>query len=208
MISANSDIRSYADSTSIVRQEDTETRWYAAYTRSRHEKSVYEQLAKKNVETFLPIYKTVHRWKNGDHSVELPLFPSYTFVRIALRDQLQVLKVGGVVGLVCMDRKPCPLDDGEIEKLRHALASEIRAMPHPYLTAGRRVRITAGPLSGVEGILLRRKGMLRMVISIDLIQRSVIADVQTAWLEPAFGQHRADIEKDFSGQACIADALI
>jgi transcription antitermination factor NusG len=161
-----------------------EPRWYAAYTRSRHEKSVADILQRKQVETFLPLYETVRRWKNGDHRIQLPLFPGYAFVRIALRDRLHVLKVPGVARLVGFDGTPAPLDDEDIERLRGALSAGLRAAPHPYLTVGRRVRITAGPLAGREGILVRRKGAAHVVLSIDLIQRSILVDVEANSLEP------------------------
>lgn len=158
--------------------------WYAAYTRSRHEKSVADQLQRKQIETFLPLYETMHRWKNGDHGVQLPLFPGYAFVRIALRDRLEVLKVPGVVRLVGFNGTPTALEDEEVESLRRALAAGVRAAPHPHLTVGRRVRISAGPLAGVQGILLRRKGNCHVVLSIDLIQRSVLVHVEADALEP------------------------
>ena len=161
-----------------------EARWYAAYTRSRHEKTVAEQLRGKGIETFLPLYKTVRRWKNGNHQVQMPLFPGYAFARFALADRLAVLKVPGVVRLVGFNGMPAALEDEEVDGLRQALAGGIAAEPHPYLTAGRRVRITAGPLAGREGILVRRQGTVRVVLSIDLIQRSVLVDVASDELEP------------------------
>jgi transcription termination/antitermination protein NusG len=161
-----------------------EPRWYALYTRSRHEKSVGELLQRKRIETFLPLYETIRRWKNGDHRVELPLFPGYAFVHIALRDRLHVLKVPGVVRMVGFDGGPTPLDDTEVESLRRALSAGVKAAPHPHLTVGRRVRITAGALAGREGILLRKRGEVRVVLSVDLIQRSVLLSVDSAWLEP------------------------
>jgi len=164
-----------------------EPRWYAAYTRARHEKSVAEQLTRKSVETFLPLYETVRRWRNGQHRLQLPLFNGYTFVRIALRDRLHVLKVPGVVRLVGFEGVPVPLPDGEIERLRRALTAGTRAEPHPFITVGRRVRITAGPLSGNEGTLIRRRGVLRVVLSVDLIQRSILVEVEANSLEPVSG---------------------
>lgn len=160
--------------------------WYAVHTRSRHEKSASEQLLSREIETFLPLYRATHRWRNGDHDVRIPLFPGYTFVRIAISDHLRVLKVTGVVRLVGFDGTPAPLEDQEIEGLRRALTSGVKAAPHPYLTVGRRVRITAGPLVGHEGILVRKKGVLRVVISIALIQRSILVDLDARELEPAF----------------------
>lgn len=160
------------------------TRWYAIYTRSRHEKSVGDLLQRRRVETFLPLYETLRRWRNGAHHVWLPLFPGYAFVHIALQDRLEVLTVPGVVRLVGFNGAPIPLADIEVEGLRQALAVGVKAAPHPYLTVGRRVRITAGALAGQEGILVRRKGKAEVVLSIDLIQRSVLVSVDAGWLEP------------------------
>jgi transcription antitermination factor NusG len=161
-----------------------EPRWYAAWTRSRHEKSVADALKRKMIETFLPLYETVRQWKNGRHRVELPLFPGYTFVRIALCDRLEVLKAPGVVRLVGFNGTPTPLEDEEIENLQRALARGVRAEPHPFLTVGRRVRVIAGPLAGYEGILVRRKGGSHVVLSIDLIHRSVLVHLAANELEP------------------------
>jgi transcription antitermination factor NusG len=165
--------------------KSSRTCWYAVYTRSRHEKAVAEQLLGKGVETFLPLYRTVRRWKNGDHSVDLPLFPGYAFARFALADRLPVLKVPGVVRLVGFNGVPVALEDHEVDDLRQALAAGVTARPHPYLTEGCRVRITAGPLAGRRGILVRRQGTVRVVLSIDLIQRSVLVDVAADSLERA-----------------------
>jgi transcription antitermination factor NusG len=161
-----------------------EPHWYAVYTRARHEKRVEEHLKRKSVETLLPIYETVRRWKNGRHRVQFPLFPGYEFVRIALKDRLEVMKVPGVVRLVGFDGKPTPLPDEEMEGLRRGLAAGVGARPHPYLTVGRRVRVVSGPLQGMRGILVRRKSQLRVVISLELIMRSMIADVDIADIRP------------------------
>lgn len=159
-------------------------RWFAVHTRSRHEKTASEQLRCRDVETFLPLYQATHRWRNGDHTVRMPLFPGYTFVRITVDDRMKVLKVPGVVRLVGFNGTPTPLEDCEVEGLRSALASGVKAAPHPYLTVGRRVRVTAGPLTGCEGILVRRKGALRVILSLDLIQRSVLVEAEADALLP------------------------
>lgn len=159
--------------------------WFAAHTRSRHEKTVSEQLRGQQIETFLPLYSVIHRWKNGDHAVELPLFPGYTFVRIAAENRLRVLKIPGVVRLVGFNGTPAPIEEQEVESLRRALSVGVTALPHPYLTVGRRALITAGPLAGREGILVRRKGATRIVLSVALIQRSILVDVAADSLEPA-----------------------
>jgi transcription antitermination factor NusG len=112
--------------------------------------------------------------------LQLPLFPGYLFVRMAVVDRLRVLQVPGVVRLVGFNGQLSALPDAEIEGLKNGLAGGVRAEPHPFLTAGRRVRIKAGALEGREGILLRRKGSLRVVLSIELIQRSIVVDVEVA----------------------------
>lgn len=159
-------------------------RWYAAYTSANHEKRVAEQLEVRSVEHFVPLYESMRRWKDRKVRLQLPLFPGYVFVRLALRDRLEVLKVPGVVRLVSFNGLPTPLGDKEVESLQRALAQGVRAEPHPFLTVGRRVRITAGPLAGHEGILVRRKGSLRVVLSMDLVQRSIVVDVDVADIEP------------------------
>jgi transcription antitermination factor NusG len=161
-----------------------EPRWYAAYTCANREKRVAEQLGVREVEHFLPLYASVRRWKDRRVMLELPLFPGYVFVRMAMRNRLQVQTVPGVARLVGFDGAPAALPDEEIEALRASLCGDVRAEPHPYLTAGRRVRMKTGPLAGMEGVLLRRKGSFRLVISIELIQRSVAVDADAADVEP------------------------
>jgi transcription antitermination factor NusG len=158
--------------------------WYAMYTRSRHEKRVREQCERRSIESFLPLYETVHRWKDRRMRVQLPLFSSYVFVRIELIHRLDVLQIPGVVRLVGFNGQPTALNEEEIEALQKGLSGGICTKPHPYLTSGRRVRIKDGPLAGMEGILLRRKGNLRVVISISLLQRSIAVDADLADLEP------------------------
>jgi transcription antitermination factor NusG len=158
--------------------------WYAVYTRSRHEKTVAEQLVHKSVDHFLPLYETVRKWKNGNFKVRLPLFPGYLFVHIALQERLRVLQVPGVVQLVGSSGMPLALPQLEIETIRDALTKGLQAHPHPYLKVGSRVRINNGPLEGLHGILLRKKGKLRLVVSVDLIMRSISIDVDASEVEP------------------------
>lgn len=132
---------------------------------------------------FLPLYASVRRWKDRRVELDLPLFPGYVFVRMALGDRLRVQQVPGVARLVVFDGMPAPLPEQEIDALRASLATGVRAEPHPFLRAGQRVRVKRGVLAGMEGVLLRRKGSLRLVISIELIQRSVAVDADEADVE-------------------------
>jgi transcription antitermination factor NusG len=168
----------------VLSADSLESRWYAAYTCANHEKRVREQLEQRSVESFLPLYETVRRWKDRRMRLQLPLFPGYLFVRIALVDRLRALQVPGVVRLVGFNGQLAALPDQEIEGLKNGLAGGVRAEPHPYLTVGRRVRVKRGPFEGTQGILLRRKGKLRLVLSIELIMRSVVIDVDIDDVEP------------------------
>jgi transcription antitermination factor NusG len=156
--------------------------WYAAYTSANHEKRVTDQFVQRSVEHFLPLYESVRRWKDRRKTLQLPLFPGYVFVRLTLLDRIKVLQVPGVARLVAFNGQPAVLPDSEIEALRTA-ATLLRAEPHPYLTVGRRVRIKQGPLQGVEGILIRKKNVLRVVLSLDLIVRSASVEVEAGDVE-------------------------
>jgi transcription antitermination factor NusG len=173
--------------------ETFDPRWYAAYTSANHEKRVAVQLGVRSVEHFVPLYESVRRWKDRKVRIQLPLFPGYVFVRLTLRDRLRVLQVPGVARLVGFNGLPCALPDSEIEALKAGLATGVRAEPHPFLTAGRRVRVKAGPLEGLEGIVVRRKNRLRLVISLDLIHRAAAVEVEASDLE-LLGKARASVE--------------
>ena len=168
----------------VLSADALEPRWYAAHTRANHEKRVRERLEQKSVESFLPLYETVRRWKDRRMRLRLPLFPGDLFVRMAVVDRLRVLHVPSVVRLVGFNGNPSALPDEEIDALKEALVWGLRAEPYPFLTAGRRVQMKTGPFKGRQGILLRRKGSLRLVLSIDLIMRSVVIDVDAADVEP------------------------
>ena len=167
----------------VLPSSGVEIKWYAAYTCANHEKRVREQLELRGVDSFLPLYETMRRWKDRRMRLQLPLFPGYVFARMVLQDRLQVLQVPGVVRLVGFNGRPAALPDEEIEGLRKGLTSGVVAEPHPFLTVGRRVRIKSGPLAGREGVLLRKKGSFRVVLSIELIFRSVVVDVAEGNLE-------------------------
>lgn len=162
-----------------------ESRWFAAYTSPRHEKHVSQQMQHRGIQNFLPLYKSIRRWKDRRKELELPIFPGYLFVRIALRERLNVLQLPGVVQLVSFQGRPAPLPDAEIEMLQRQVVQSGALQPHPFLTVGRRVRVHSGPMAGVEGILVRKKDKFRVVLSIELIQRSVAMEIDQVDVEPA-----------------------
>ena len=169
---------------------------YAVYTTVRHEKVVAQQLEQRSVETFLPLYRSLHRWKDRRKLVDLALFPGYVFVKIAIEKRIRVLQVPGVVSLVGFNGKFTALPDTEITALRSGLQNNVYAEPHPYLRVGKRVRVVRGAMAGAEGILTRKKDKYRVVISIDVLMRSVAVEIDGSDLEP-IGSNRA-VLKDAS----------
>jgi transcription antitermination factor NusG len=158
-------------------------RWYAAHTSANHEERVAERFVTRGVEHFLPTYPSVRRWKDRRVTLQLPLFPGYVFVRLALRDRLSVVQIPGVARLVGFGGAPTALPEQEIDALRAGLASGGRAEPHPFLTVGRRVRVKTGSMAGLEGILMRRKSRARLVVSVELIQRAVAVEIDEVDVE-------------------------
>lgn len=154
-----------------------EPHWYAAYTCANHEKRVAEQLERHSIECFLPLYESVRRWKDRRVRLQLPLFPGYVFVRLALRDRLQVLALPSVARLVGFDGHPTPLPLEEIASIRACFTRHHPMQPHPYVQSGQRVRVLSGPLEGLTGIVLRQKNCTRFVISIEMLMRSVAVEI-------------------------------
>jgi transcription antitermination factor NusG len=159
--------------------------WFAAYTCARHEKRVAQQLQDRGIECFLPLYHSVRRWKDRRKELDLVLFPSYVFVKVALSERLRVLQLPGVVRFVTFNGEPAALPAGDIEALRSGV-SQLEPERHPYLTAGRRVRVVHGPMTGAEGFLLRWKNSSRLVISIEAIMRSLSIEIDEADVVPLF----------------------
>jgi transcription antitermination factor NusG len=165
--------------TSVV---EAQPRWYALYTRANHEKKAAEEISRKGLESFLPVYKATRRWSDRRVQIDMPLFAGYVFVHLALCDRLKVLQVPGIVRFVGFGGLPTALPDEQMDTLRAGL-NGVHAQPYPFLTVGRRVRIKRGPLSGMQGVLLRRKSFWRVVLSIELIMRSVVVDADAADVE-------------------------
>jgi transcription antitermination factor NusG len=164
--------------------EATDLSWYVTYTCPRHEKYVAHQLTERRIGSFLPLYTSVRCWKDRRKRLELPLFPGYVFVQMRERDRLEILRLPGVVQFVCFQGRPARVPIAEIEALRQGMSGSVVVQPHPFLKVGRRVRIVNGPLTGVEGIFVRRKDQVRIVISISLIHRSVALEIGEADVQP------------------------
>jgi len=165
--------------------EPSAASWYALYTAPRHEKHLAQQMEQRAISCFVPLYRSVRRWKDRRKALDLVLFPGYVFVQIGLQNRLQVLQLPGAVRLVTFNGQPAALPDTEIEVLRKRLSGSAKIEPHPYLRVGRRVRVRRGPMVGLEGIVVRRKDCCRVVFSIDLLMRSVAVEVDEADLVAA-----------------------
>jgi len=146
---------------------------------------VAEQIKRRSLTCFLPVYRSSRRWKDRRKELELALFPGYVFVQMALEKKLKVLEIPGAVSLVSFNGQPAALPASEIEMLKNRLSGTRGIEPHPYLRAGHRVRVRSGAMEGLEGIVIRRKDRCRIVFSIDLLKRSVAAEVDEADLETA-----------------------
>jgi transcription antitermination factor NusG len=159
--------------------------WFAAYTTSCREKSVVEHCHVRGIDCFLATYRSIRRWKNGcTVNLERPLFPGYVFVRVNHTRRVGVLEVPGVVSIVGAARQPTPLPDADIEALRSGIHL-LKAEPHGYLKVGDKARIRNGPLAGMTGILVRKKNTLRVVLTLELIMKSISVEVDEQDLELA-----------------------
>ncbi|MBS1259453.1 MAG: Transcription antitermination protein RfaH [Candidatus Scalindua arabica] len=160
-------------------------KWYAVHTRSRHEKQVDLFLSERGVETFLPLVHTLSRRRDRKKYVDIPLFPGYLFV-CAEKERLYDVKfTRGVTRIIGTDiDAPTPIPDKQIQDIKSIMETEVQLDPFPYLKKGRQVRVKSGPLKGLEGILVERKGHYKLVIRIDLLQKGAAAEVYISDIEP------------------------
>ena len=160
--------------------------WFAVHTRSRFEKRVASELSEKGIKTFLPLISAKHKWSDRQRLVHLPLFPGYLFVRIAALQgaRIAVLRTTGVTNFVGDRSVGSPIPDGEIQAIQTVLEQCVPIQLHPYLSIGQLVRIRGGCLDGIEGILTSIHGDESLVVSVQLIQRSVAMRISGYQIEP------------------------
>lgn len=173
--------------------------WWALYTRHQHEKVVAEMLAAKGFDVFLPVYDSIRRWKDRRKVLSLPLFPCYVFVRGELNRRLQVVSTPGVHMLLTHGEQIAVVPEEEIGAIRRAVEGSFRVEPHPFLKVGERVRVMRGSLAGVEGILVRKKNLYRLVLSVDMLAQSVGVEVDASDVEP--------VQPKASGKTALSVAL-
>jgi transcription antitermination factor NusG len=164
--------------------------WWAIYTRHQHEKVVAEMLSAKDFEVFLPLYETVRRRKDRNKKLLLPLFPCYVFVRGGLSRRLQIITTPGVHMILSKGDRVALIPENEIQTVRRIVAGPSRVEPHPFLRCGERVRVTRGALEGIEGILVRKKSLYRLVLSVDMLTQSVGVEIDASDVEPVAARSR------------------
>jgi transcription antitermination factor NusG len=169
-----------------------ESSWYAIYTRHQHEKMVAQILTGKGFEAFLPLYTAIHEWKDRTKALSLPLFPCYVFLKGGIERRLQIITTPGIYGLVSSGGQPAAIPDFEIEAIRRAVESGARIEAHPYLKCGNWVRVKCGPLAGIEGILVRKKNISRLVLSVEILGTSASMEVAAFQVEAVINKHRRD----------------
>jgi len=147
--------------------------------KSRHEKIVSQLLCNKGFETFLPLYTRRHQYARRVRTFELPLFPGYLFCRSDSATRLPILTTPGVLRMLGTGRIPIPVEDGEIASLQKAAQAGASMIPYPYWQSGQAGRITAGPLAGIEGIVVTEKNSTRLVLNVSLLQRSVMLEIDS-----------------------------
>ena len=163
--------------------------WNAIYTRHQHEKIVADNLTRSGLEVFLPTYNVIRQWTDRKKCLSLPLFPCYVFLRSPFEQRWTILATPGVHSFVMCAGRPAPIPDLEIEAVRKAVASSLRVEPHPFLRCGDWVRVKSGPLEGIEGILVRKKGSYRLILSLQQVGKSMAVEVDAFSVEPL--PHRA-----------------
>ena len=187
--------------TALSSNSFAEKSWFAVFTVPRHEKRVDEHFRIHGIESFLPLYLTTRNWKDGSKgTVQHPLFPCYVFVRIDPSGRVPVLRVPGVISIVGSGRKPSQLPDSYIHFLREGLR-EGKIEPHCDLVMGARVRIRSGLMAGVEGVLLRKKNNLRVVLTLEMIMKSVTVEVQIDDIETV-GRGPGTYKRRMPSNAC------
>lgn len=151
--------------------------WYALRVKSNFERVVSAQLRSSGFDEFLPVYRIRRRWSDRVKEIEAPLFPGYIFARFEVGNRLPILKTPGVVAVVGIGKQPVAVPEQEVDAVRRVLASELTVYPWPFLRLGQPVRIEGGALEGVEGIFIETKGRHRLVVSVEILQRSVSVEV-------------------------------
>jgi transcription antitermination factor NusG len=161
-------------------EQDRERSWFALSVTVRHEKIVSELLRNKGFETFLPLYKRRHQYDRRFREFELPLFPGYLFCQTSLSTRLPIMTTPGVIRIVGAGRTPIPVDNTEIWSLKKAVEAGVAVSPHHFWKSGQIGRVSTGALAGVEGVVVKSKQSLRLILCVTLLQRAVMLEIDSS----------------------------
>jgi len=166
-------------------------RWYVLFVRSNQEKRVAEALRGREVEHFLPCYRSVRQWKDRRVKLEVPLFPGYVFVHLPLAERVKAVTISNVVSLVG-GNVPSAISDEEIGWIKLAV-EQGKAEPHPYLKIGEQVVVTEGAMCGMHGVLLEKRNRTRVVVSLDSIARAFVVEIDATFVRPLAARNRTAV---------------
>jgi transcriptional antiterminator NusG len=160
--------------------------WYALYTRSRFEKKLLAELTERSIDVFLPMREIISRWKDRKKKIWIPLFPGYIFINQVdnAPNRYRILNIPGAVRFVGREGRAERIPDEQILAIRKFLETSIAVDPYPYMKVGHEVEIAAGPLKGIRGILVQKKGRFRFVLQVDLIQQAISVEIDASDVRP------------------------
>jgi len=177
---------------------DCQFPWFALVVKPRHEKAVDSALRTKGVESFLPLYVARHRWADRNATVKLPLFPGYVFSRFYPGDKSFVLGTPGLFDIVRCGKELAPIPDEEVYALQRVAGCGLAAEPWPDLAVGEHVQMDGGPLVGLVGRVLEIKKSMRLVLSVELLNRSILVEIERDWVRP-LASRKGPLSQNFAG---------
>ncbi len=157
--------------------------WHALFTRHQHEKAVALSLSNKRHEVYLPLYRSVRQWQDRAKQLWCPLFPCYVFIREGMDRQLEILTTPGVIHVVGWGGRPAVISQTQVDAVKQIIQNGLSVEIHSFLRCGDRVRVKAGALMGLEGILTRKQGVARLVISLEMLGRSAAVEIDALSVE-------------------------
>jgi len=162
----------------------SEMPWFVLRVKSRHEKSVASSLQSRSIEGLLPLYVSRNKWADRYKNVQLPLFPGYVFSRFDIEQRGAILRTPGVIDMVRFGQVLAPVDPGEMEALLRLVNSGLACEPYGPVEVGERVEIQSGPFFGLTGLVMEVRKALRLVLSVTLLRRSVLVELDRDWVRP------------------------
>src|SRR5580704_17450653 len=182
--------------------------WHVLYTRHQHEKTVAQILTGKGFEILLPLYSVTRRWKDRTKLLSLPLFPCYVFLKAGLGRHLDIMTTPGIHALVSNAGQPAVIPPAEIDAIRQAVECGSRVEPHPFLNCGERVKVKCGPLEGIQGILVRKKNLYRLVLCVEMLGSAAAIEVDAFQVERLNGKPQLVGDIDFGATSTHTGARI